>query len=451
MYPASGFLAPANLLVPSGCCQADERGKPSRSIGYNLSDMLDRREFGISAAALLGACATSPKPAPEADQPSGPLYFDLHIDTPGRLVSEGLNMAESPEYSQVDIPKMRQGGLNAGFFAVFSSARNKKPIESVKDALRITDVIVETVNHHPNDLFLGLTAEDAVQAQREDKIAVFLGVEGGHMIDSSIEVLRQLYRLGARYLGLTHSGNTPWVGAAEYPDDGPEGLTDQGREIVREMNRLGMMADLSHASERAFYDTIETSSAPILNTHAACKAVANHARNLTDDMLKALAQNGGVLGVAYYAAMLDDDYRARLPELREIGGMRATVRQEFAGDLKRLSEELWKLNLAEVETIGAPPLSRLVDHIEHAATVAGIDHVGLGSDYDSVGLKLPEGLEHIGKTPNLVEALNGRGFSEDDVGKIMGGNVLRAMREAEAVANASHAEVRRLATSARTA
>ena len=343
-------------------------------------------------------------------------------------------MAESPEYSQVDIPKMRQGGLNAGFFAVFSSARNKQPIESVKDALRITDVIVETVNRHPGDLFLGLTADDAVRAQREGRIAVFLGVEGGHMIDSSIEVLRQLYRLGTRYLGLTHSGNTPWVGAAEYPDEGPEGLTDLGREIVREMNRLGMMADLSHASERAFYDTVETSSAPILNTHAACKAVADHPRNLTDEMLKTLAANGGVLGVAYYAGMLDDEYRARFPELREIGRRRATVRREFAGSGERLSEELWKLNLAEVETIGAPPLSRLVDHIEHAAEVAGIDHVGLGSDYDSVGLKLPQDLEHIGKTPNLVAALEKRGFSNEDVAKVMGANVLRAMRAAEAVA-----------------
>lgn len=341
-------------------------------------------------------------------------------------------MAESPEYSQVDIPKMRQGGLNAGFFAVFSPARSKEPRESVKDALLITDVIVEAVNRHPNDLFLGTTSDDALRAQRENKIAVFLGVEGGHMIDSSVEVLRQLYRLGTRYLGLTHSGNTPWVGAAEY-DDGPEGLTDHGRAIVREMNRLGMMADLSHASERAFFDTLEASDAPVLNTHAACKAVANHPRNLSDGMLKALAQNGGVLGVAYYAGMLDDDYRARFPELREISMRRAAVRKEFRDDKKRLSEELWRLNLADVATIGAPPLSRLVDHIEHAATVAGIDHVGLGSDFDSVGLKLPAGLEHIGKTPNLVEALKGRGFTDDDVAKVMGGNALRAMQEAEAV------------------
>lgn len=402
-------------------------------VRYNLTDMLNRREFGTSAAAILTACSTAQERSSEPGEPSGPLYFDLHIDTPSRLVAEGLNMGESPEYSQVDIPKMRQGGLHAGFFAVFSPARNKTPVESVKDALVITDVIVETINRHPADLFLATTADDAVRAQREGKIGIFLGVEGGHMIDSSIHILRQLYRLGTRYLGLTHSGNTPWVGAAEY-DDGPDGLTDLGKEIVREMNRLGMMADLSHASEQAFFDTIETSAAPILNTHAACKAVANHPRNLTDDMLRALGQNGGVLGVAYYAGMLDDDYRARFPELRGINRQRAAVRTEFKDDKKRLSEELWKLNLADVAMIGAPPLSRLVDHIEHAATVAGIDHVGLGSDYDSVGLKLPKDLEHIGKTPNLVAAMKNRGFSDEDVAKVMGGNVLRAFREAEAVA-----------------
>jgi len=291
----------------------------------------------------------------------------------------------------------------------------------------MSETVIAMIFHFARGLDL------AVRAQREDKIGVMLGVEGGHMIDSSIEVLRQLYRLGTRYLGLTHSGNTPWVGAAEY-DDGPEGLTDHGREIVRAMNRMGMMADLSHASQKAFFDTVETSSAPILNTHAACFAIAQHPRNLTDEMLKALADNGGVLGVAYYTGMLDDGHRARFKELAEISSKRREVGQQFGGDLKQLSQELWKLNLAEVELIGAPPISRLVDHIEHAATVAGIDHVGLGSDYDSVGLKLPAGLEHIGKTPNLIEAMKERGFSDEDVAKVMGGNALRALRAAEAAA-----------------
>ena len=395
--------------------------------------MLTRREWGVSAAALLGACAAPRDPSPEPEAPAGPLYVDLHIDTPSRILNEGLDLAESREYTHVDIPKMRKGGLHAGFFAVSTSARSQTPLEAVKQALRIIDTIVEEVRRHPAELFIGTTADDVASARSGGKIAVFIGVEGGHMIDSSLEVLRQLYRLGARYMGLTHSGNTPWVGAAEY-DDGPAGLTDFGREVVKEMNRLGMMIDMSHASDRAFYDVVETSAAPILNTHAACRAVAGHPRNLTDDMLKALAQNGGVLGVAYYAAMLDDDYRSRLPQLREIGQRRGAVRKQFADDKQRLSEELWKLEKAEVEKIGRLPLARLADHIEHAATVAGIDHVGIGCDYDSVGLKVPAGLDDIGETPNLVAALGERGFSAGDVEKIMGGNALRVMRKAEETA-----------------
>ncbi len=399
--------------------------------GYMIGTvMLTRREWGIAAASLLGFSGAARRARAHQIAAAAPLYFDMHIDTPSRMVAEGLSLAESHWYTCVDIPKMKQGGLNAGFFAVFAPARSVTPVEAVKQALKIIDVIVEEVNRHPGDLFLATTSADVLRAKREGKIGILLGVEGGHMIDSSIEVLRQFYRLGVRYLGLTHSGNTPWVGAAEY-SDGPKGLTSFGREVVREMNRLGMMIDMSHASDLAFYDAIDASTAPILNTHAACRSLANHPRNLTDDMLKALARNGGVLGVAYYAGMLDDGYRARFPELAEIGRRRGEVRKQFGSDRKRLAEEMWKLNLAEVETIGQPPLSRLVDHIEHAAKVAGVDHVGVGSDFDSIGLKLPQGLEDIGKTPNLVGALRKRGFSVEDVGKIMGGNMLRVMQTAE--------------------
>jgi len=361
-------------------------------------------------AALAAACAAPASPEPDTEaapvEPSGPLYFDLHIDTPARLLNEDLDLAESLDYTHVDIPKMRQGGFNAGFFAVSTSARTQTPVSAVKNALRLIDVTVTEVERHPGDLLLATTTDDVLRARRDGTMAILLGIEGGHMIDSSLAVLRQLYRLGARYMGLTHSGNTPWVGAAEY-DDGPEGLTDFGRDVVREMNRLGMMVDLSHASD--------------------------HARNLTDDMLRALAQNGGLLGVAYYAGMLDDDFRGRMLQLADLNRRRGEIREQFATDRRRMSEEMWNIETAGVELIGQVPMSRLVDHIEHAATVAGIDHVGLGCDYDSVGLKVPEGLEHIGKTPNLIAALKDRGFSDADVAKIMGGNALRVMQQAEAV------------------
>ena len=398
-----------------------------------MTAQLTRREWGLSTAALLGTYVATSGDEAEAAQLEEPLYVDLHIDTPGRLLNEELDLSESLEYTHVDIAKMREGGLTGGFFAVSTSARGQTPLSAVKNALHITDVIVEEVARHPNDLFLATTSDDVLRASREDRIAILIGIEGGHMIDSSLEVLRQLYRLGARYMGLTHSGNTPWVGAAEY-DDGPEGLTDFGREVVREMNRIGMMIDLSHASDQAFFDAVDSSSAPVLNTHAACRSVSNHPRNLTDDMLKALAQNGGVLGVAYYGGMLDDDFRSRMCELSTINSKKGMVRREFAEDKRRMSEELWKLEKASVELIGQVPLGRLIDHIEHAATVAGINHVGVGCDYDSVGLMVPEGLEHIGKTLNLVAALRARGFSDEAVGKVMGGNVLRVMQQAEEVA-----------------
>ncbi|MCC6538161.1 MAG: membrane dipeptidase [Bryobacterales bacterium] len=194
------------------------------------------------------------------------------------------------------------------------------------------------------------------------------------------------------------------------------------------------MIDLAHASDEAFYHAIETSRAPIINTHAACRAVANHARNLTDDMLRALARNGGVLGVAYYAAMLDDGYRARLPELAGIGQRRAEAARQFRDDKPRLSEAVWRLNQEEARIVPQPPLSRLVDHIEHAAKVAGVNHVGIGSDFDSIGYKLPAGLEDIGKTPALVAALRARGFNAAEVNKIMGGNFLRVLRRNEELA-----------------
>ena len=380
--------------------------------------MMTRRELGLSVLA--------------AGQPA-PFYFDLHIDTPARMVSEGLRLNESHPYTCVDIPKMRQGGMQAGFFAVFAPARTMTPLEAVKQALFITDVIVEEVRRYPKDLVLATSSAEVLRARREGKIAILLAVEGGHMIDSSLAVLRQFYRLGVRYMGLTHSGNTPWAGAAEYLD-GPKGLTDFGKDVVREMNRLGMMVDLSHASDGAFWDALAVSTAPVLNTHAACRAVANHPRNLTDDMLRALAKNGGVLGVAYYTGMLDDKHRERFKEVVELGRRRGEAVKQFGADKKRLSEALWQINQDEVKVIGQPPLSKLVDHIEHAVSVAGIDHVGLGCDFDSIGLKVPAGLEHIGKTPVLVEALRKRGFKEADVAKVMGGNALRVMQKAEAVA-----------------
>ena len=428
-----------------------------------MAIMLTRRELGLSAVAALGACAVAPESAPEPDVaeplPAGPLYFDLHIDTPARLLNEGLDLAQDLEYTHVDIPKMRQGGLNAGFFAVSTSARGQTPLSAVKNALRITDVVIEEVARHPEDLVLATTSADVLQAQRDGKIAVLIGIEGGHMIDSSLEVLRQLYRLGARYMGLTHSGNTPWVGAAEY-DDGPEGLTAFGREVVREMNRLGMLIDLSHASDQAFFDAVEASSAPILNTHAACRSVANHPRNLTDDMLRALGRNGGVLGVAYYAGMLDDEFRGRMsrphvptgraepPPGRRARHVRGRQAADVGGTLEDRDGGGGADRAGAAEPPDRPHRACGDRRFEPAWTTSAS-----GATMTASGSRCPKDSNtSVVKTPTFD-----RGFRRDrheaallpgnrqslrrraprpgvlvqgeDVGKIMGGNVLRVMQQ----------------------
>jgi len=357
----------------------------------------------------------------------------MHCDTPGRMLSEGLKLGERHEYTQVDIAGMREGGVDASFFAVFASATNNTPLESVKAGFEILDMIVEEVGRYPDDLALATTADEVLRAKQEGKIAILLSVEGGHMIDSSLAVLRDFRRLGARSMTLTHSAPTAWASAAES-DEGPDGLTDFGKDVVREMNRLGMLVDLSHGADKSFWDAIETSKAPIITSHSCCRAVASHPRNMDDDMLQALAKNGGVIHLAYYAAMLDDDYRARLGEIADIGAKRSKARSELAGNKEELSAALWQLNLEEVERIGQVPLSRLIDHFEHAATVAGVDHVGFGSDLDSVRLFVPQGLERIQDTPNLAAGLRERGFSEEDTAKMMGGNTFRVLQEAEQVA-----------------
>ena len=330
------------------------------------------------------------------------------------ISAEGYNLGERHDYGQVDIPRLRQGGVTGVFFSIWTSATAGSSTASVKKALEIIDDLVAEVRRHPEDLVLATSADDIVAAKQQNKIAALMGVEGGHMIDSSLGVLRTFFELGVRYLTLTHNGHTPWADcAAQAPKSG--GLANFGRDVVREMNRLGMMVDVSHVSDDTFYDAVETSSAPIIASHSSCRAIANHERNMTDDMLRALAKNGG--GAV-------NDLNARM----------MMVREKNKDDPKRLAVELRKISQERLERVGRVPFSKLLDHFEHAAKVAGVDHVGLGSDFDGVSDQLPEGMEDVSKIPNLIASLRERGFSDDDIQKILGGNTLRVMSRVEAVA-----------------
>ena len=350
-----------------------------------------------------------------------------------RLVGESIDLGRRHDDGELDIPRMREGGVTGVFFSIYTGAADKTPLEAVRKAVEIIDAVVEEVRRHPEDLVLAVSSDEIVSAKQAGKIAILMGVEGGHMIDSSLGVLRSLYRLGARYMTLTHSVSTGWADSS----GGSEGLTDFGKDVVREMNRLGMMVDISHVSDPTFFDAVATSKAPLIASHSSCRALASHARNMSDEMLRALADNGGVVHINYYNAFLDDENKRRENALNDLEKKRAALRKRFAGDKKRLAAELHQVNREQAARIGRVPLGRLLDHFEHAARVAGIDHVGMGSDFDGVGGQLPEDMEDISKIPNLVAGLSGRGFSDTDIGKILGGNSLRVMRRVETSADST--------------
>ncbi len=406
---------------------------------------LNRRQWVLAAgAAALSACAP---PVPEAESSTeasaGPQesflershVIDLHCDTPMRITAEGFDLGRRNDYGQVDIPRLREGGYTGVFFSVYCPGKRGPTPEKFQEAAEIIAAIEKEVARHPADLFLATTAADIERARSESKIAILLGVEGGHMIDSSLANLRALFDRGGRYLTLTHTKHLPWAGSSgDVPADDP-GLTEFGREVVAEMNRLGMLVDVSHISDKTFDGVLEASKAPVIASHSSCRAIGSHARNLTDSMIRKVADNGGVVHINYYNGFLDDDFRKRSSVWDEANKAElAELREKLAGDKVALAEAEFARQIRKLDEIGRTPLSILLDHFEHAVKVGGVEHVGLGSDFDGVSEELPEGMEDCSTTMNLVQGLAGRGLSENDISKILGENTLRVMRDVESAA-----------------
>jgi membrane dipeptidase len=282
------------------------------------------------------------------------------------------------------------------------------------------------VGRHPDRLLFATTAADVRRAKREGKIAILIGVEGGHAIESSLDRLRELHAHGVRYLTLTWNNGVPWAGSS-LGEDGTRtgGLTAFGRDVVREMNRLGMLVDLSHVSDSTFYDALAVSTVPVIASHSSARALSDFPRNLSDDQLRAIARNGGVVNVNFFSRFLDSQYRARAEAVdAEIAAARRALGPgpDSAAASARLSARRASLLAALPQT----PFSVLIDHIDHVARVAGVDHVGLGSDFDGVSA-LPLGIEDVTRLPRIAQGLLDRGYSESDVTKILGGNMLRVM------------------------
>jgi membrane dipeptidase len=367
------------------------------------------------------------------------IVVDTHDDTTQRFLDGKFDLGERTNTGSIDIPRMKEGGLSAIFFSIWIPSKVTGP-EAVRRALQQIDAVREQVRKHPRDLVLTTTAAQIREAKKKGQIAALMGVEGGHMINSDLDVLRKFAGLGVRYMTLTHSGNDEW---ADSSTDKAvhNGLTDFGKEVVREMNRLGMMVDISHVSDKTFADALAVSKAPMIASHSSCRAICDAPRNMTDEMMKALAAKGGVVQINYHVGFLSQEFRdAEKADPKINAAIEQEVTQRCGDNEACQLLEGDKLTREAVERGKLPRVSyeKIIEHIDHAVKVAGADHVGLGSDFD--GANMPYGMEDASKLPLITEALLKKGYSESDVRKIMGENTLRVMGEVEHVSRDLNAD-----------
>jgi membrane dipeptidase len=361
------------------------------------------------------------------------IVVDTHDDTTQRFLDGDFDLGPRNARGSVDIPRMREGGLGAIFFSIWIPSKITGP-DAVRRALEQIEAVRAQVRMHSNDLSLATASSEIREAHKQGKIAVLLGVEGGHMINSNLEELRSYASLGVRYMTLTHSGNCEW---ADSSTDKPvhNGLTDFGKDVIREMNRLGVMVDVSHVSDKTFHDVLEISKAPVIASHSSCRAICNHARNMTDEMMRALAARNGVIQINYHIGFLSQEFRDAEKADPKINEAIATEVNSRCGDKEGCQLiEGDRITREYVEQGKLPRVdwTKIIEHIDHAVKVAGIDHVGLGSDFD--GANMPFGMEDASKLPKITEALLQKGYGESDVRKILGENTLRVMTDVERVA-----------------
>jgi membrane dipeptidase len=361
------------------------------------------------------------------------LIFDAHVDTPRYIVDEGYQLAEEHSYYETDIPRLKRGRAGAILFGIYAEPQSYLPNLWLPRALDVLDGLRQEVRANAKDIEMAATADDILRIHRSGKVAALASLEGGHLIGDSIRILRLFYALGVRSMTLAHFNTNNW--ADSMTDTAVHnGLSSYGKQIVREMNRLGMLIDVSHVSDKTVADALETSRAPVFASHSSAKAVAAVPRNMTDDVIRAIARKGGVICVNFSVAYLDKKaydtiwpVRAnRQQEVRDVLQQHANDPQRW--DLARGIERRYYKMIPKVD------FQQLLRHIDHIAKVAGVDHVGLGSDFDGIAGMVPAGVEDVSKYPVIVRGLMDLGYSDDDLRKMMGMNLIRVLQANEALA-----------------
>ena len=364
------------------------------------------------------------------------IVIDTHNDVTTPMTNDDYDLSGTPPAPyRTSIERMKKGGLTAEFFSLYVKPWYVEHGGSARRTLDMIDSVYRAVERHPRDLMIATTVADIRRAKRQGKIAALMGIEGGHAIEDSLATLREFHRLGVRYMTLTWNNTNNWADAGRG-EKKHNGLSDFGKEVVREMNRLGMLIDVSHVSDETMSDTLDVSKAPIIASHSSARALSNVPRNIPDDLLRRIAKNGGVVQVNFYSVFVDTATVSPQSAERDrrIKAQQDAIDEKYKDDPERRAEESDKLEAAN--PLPPLPISKLIDHIDHIVKIAGIDHVGIGADFDGAN-DMPEGAQDVSMLPNITYELLKRGYSERDIRKILGENLLRVMAEAERVARTS--------------
>jgi membrane dipeptidase len=368
------------------------------------------------------------------------LIVDTHADTPQRFLDEGFDLGSTDpnDIGHISLDKARRGNLGAEFFSIWVEPETNQG-HFARHTFDLIDSVYGQAARHPDRMMMAFSPNDIDRAHREHKLAALMGIEGGHSIENDIHLLRDYYRLGVRYMTLSWSNTNEWADSSGDIDDPKvqhhNGLTDFGKQVVLEMNRLGMMVDISHVADKTFWDVIATTKAPVIASHSSARALVDAPRNMTDEMLRAVTKNGGVVQVNFFNGFDDADFRKAMVAQEKD---QAAAVKKYIDQLKAEGKLVNYVDVDRIERewmakIPRPPLNSLIDHIDHIAKVAGIDHVGLGSDFDGVSGATPQGIDSAADLPKITQSLLDRGYSADDIKKILGGNLMRVFREVESV------------------